>query len=128
MKWNTRDIIEFLSIYEQYPILWNIKNKEYCNTKLKDESYKNLLVKLNEKQLTEGMDLKQLKAKIKSIKDVYRQEINKIEKSKKSGCGTEEVYTPKLVWFNEAKFLAEVVATRMSKSNHVSILNVIFFF
>jgi flagellar biosynthesis/type III secretory pathway chaperone len=42
------------------------------------------------------MDVKQLKARIKSIKDVYRQELHKIEKSKKSGSDTEEVYSPKL--------------------------------
>lgn len=120
MKWNTRGIVEFLNIYEQYPILWNIKDKDYSNTKIKDDIFKNLLEKLNEKQLTVGMDVKQLKTKIKSIKDVYRQEINKIEKSKKSGCGTEEVYTPKLAWFKDANFLAEVVATRSSQSNYVS--------
>ncbi|GFT38897.1 hypothetical protein TNCV_1585841 [Trichonephila clavipes] len=42
---------------------------------------------LEENQLLGQMDNKQLKAKIKSIKDVYRTELNKIEKSKKSGCG-----------------------------------------
>lgn len=30
------------------------------------------------------------------------------------------------MYYNEANILAEIVATRMSKSNHVSILNVIF--
>lgn len=125
MKWNTNNIIEFLNVYEQHPILWNIKDKEYSNvsTKVKDEMYESLLIKLNEKQLTLGMDVKQLKAKIKSIKDVYRQEINKVEKSKKSGCGSEEVYTPKLAWFKNALFLTEAVATRKSTSNHVSTIS-----
>ncbi|KAF5301753.1 hypothetical protein FQR65_LT08735 [Abscondita terminalis] len=118
MKWNTRGIVEFLNIYEQYPILWNIKDKNYSNTNIKDDIFKNLVEKLNEKQLTVGMDVKQLKTKIKTIKGVYRQEINEIEKSKKSGCGTEEVYTPKLAWFKDANFLAEVVVTRSSHSNY----------
>ncbi|GFW41982.1 hypothetical protein TNCV_6901 [Trichonephila clavipes] len=63
---------------------------------------------LEENQLLGQMDNKQLKAKIKSIKDVYRTELNKIEKSKKSGCGVDDVYVPKLTWFNEACFLSEV--------------------
>lgn len=45
-----------------------------------------------------GMDVK---SKIKSIIDVYRQELHNIEKSKKIGCDIEEVYTPKLGKFND---------------------------
>ena len=112
--------MEFLNVYQQYPALWNIKDKDYCNTKLKNEIFQRLFSELNEKQLIGGMDVKQLKAKIKSIRDVYRQELYKIQKSMKSGCGTEDVYSPKLAWFNQANYLAEVVTTRSSKSNLVS--------
>ncbi|CAH1981452.1 unnamed protein product [Acanthoscelides obtectus] len=117
MKWNSNNIVEFLNIYQQYPVLWNIKDKDYCNTKLKDGIFQRLFNELNEKQLIGGMDVMQLKAKIKSIKDVYRQELHKIKRSMKSGCGTEEVHSPKLAWFNEANYMEEVMATRSSKSN-----------
>jgi len=50
------------------------------------------------------MDEKQLKSKIKTIKDVYRHELAKTERSQKSGAGIEEVYSPKLLWFNSAHF------------------------
>lgn len=60
------------------------------------------------------MDVKQLKARIKSVKDVYRQELHKIEKSMKSGSGAAEVYSPKLAWFNEANYLSEVLSTKNS--------------
>ncbi|XP_025407496.1 uncharacterized protein LOC112681462 [Sipha flava] len=117
MKWNTSNIIQFLNVYQQYHLLWNIKDKDYCNTKLKNEIFQRFYNELNENQLIGEMDVKQLKARIKSIKDVYRQELHKIEKSKKSGSGTEEVYSPKLAWFNEANYLSEVLSTRNSKSN-----------
>lgn len=120
MKWNTSNIIQFLNVYQQYHLLWNIKDKDYCNTKLKNEIFQRFYNELNENQLIGEMDVKQLKARIKSIKDVYRQELHKIEKSKKSGSGTEEVYSPKLAWFNEANYLSEVLSTRNSKSNLVS--------
>ena len=81
MKWNVNWNIKFLSIYEQYPLLWNVKDKNYCNTKLKDEVFQRLSKELDENELLGGMDMKQLKTKIKSIKDVYRQELHKIEKS-----------------------------------------------
>lgn len=82
--------------------------------------FKQLMSELEENQLLGQMDKKQLTAKIKSIKDVYRTELNKIEKSKKSGCGADDVYVPKLTWFNDACFLSEVLATRSSQSNLVS--------
>ncbi|GFW86221.1 MADF domain-containing protein [Trichonephila clavipes] len=112
MKWNANNISLFLQLYQQFPALWNIKDKNYCNKSLRDTVFKQLMSELEENQLLGHMDNKQLKAKIKSIKDVYRTELNKIEKSKKSGCGVDDVYVPKLTWFNEACFLSEVSATR----------------
>jgi len=35
MKWNSKNIIDFLKIYEQYPVLWNIKHTDYCTLKLR---------------------------------------------------------------------------------------------
>lgn len=124
MKWNVNDIVDFLNIYEDYPILWNIKHPDYSNSKLKDEFLSQLYNQLAEKGLVEGFDIKQLKAKIKSIKDVFRQELNKIERSKKSGSGTEDIYKPKLAWFKTASYLSEVMSTRKTTSNLVSNLNI----
>jgi len=68
----------------------------------------------------ERMDEKQLKAKIKNIKDVYRNDLAKIEKNRKRGSGTDDIYYPKLVWFDQANFFREVLSTRNSQSNLVS--------
>jgi hypothetical protein len=107
-------------MYEKYPLLWNIKHKDYCNIKLKDEIFKSFYSELESQGLVERMDEKQLKAKIKNIKDVYRNELAKIEKSRKSGSGTDDIYYPKLVWFDQANFFREVLSTRNSQSNLVS--------
>ena len=51
------------------------------------------------------------KRKIENLKDCYRNELNKINRSKKSGAGTDDIYTPKLVWFSKAdSFLRNVMA------------------
>jgi len=55
------------------------------------------------------MDVKQLKAKMKSINDFYRQELHKIEKNKKSSYGIEEVNTPKLKDFG---FMKKIICQR----------------
>ncbi|KAL4153163.1 hypothetical protein QTP88_000996 [Uroleucon formosanum] len=82
-KWNCNNIVDFLKIYEQYPLLWNIKHKDYLNIKLKDEIFKKLYADLENEGLIMGIDEKQLKAKIKNLKDVYRNELAKIEKVEK---------------------------------------------
>jgi hypothetical protein len=116
MKWNSKKITEFLKIYEQYPVLWN---KDYCNLKLKDTVFKQMCEELEAVNLLQGMNKTQLKAKIKSVKDVCRQELGKIERSKKSG--SEEIYSPKLQWFDSASFFRGVLSTRCSQSNLVRV-------
>ena len=61
-----------------------------------------------------------LQKKIKIIKNVYRQEFTKIEKSKKSGAGTDDIYQPQLAWFKRTDiFLKNVVTSRTTTSNLV---------
>jgi hypothetical protein len=57
---------------------------------------KNYLGKSAVKELTADC----VRRKSKIIKTVYSQELNKIMKSKKSGTGTNDLYKPKLVWFD----------------------------
>jgi hypothetical protein len=61
MKWNANYFFDFIKFDEQHPVLWKIKHKDYCNTKLKDELFKQLYEQLAAKGLIEGMDEKQLK-------------------------------------------------------------------
>lgn len=73
-----------------------------------------LLLELRENNIEITED--ELKKKIKTIKTVYQQELNKITKSAKSGAGTDDLYKPKLIWFSDASFLKEVSGTRKRKS------------
>jgi hypothetical protein len=41
----------------------------------------------------------QILEKLKTVKTVYRPELSTVTKSKKSGAGTDDLYKPKLVWF-----------------------------
>lgn len=109
----------------QYYIL-NIKHKDYLNRNLKISNFKKLKNNLSSIGLV--VDSDQLRLKIKSICDVYRQEIAKINRSKKSGADTDSLYKPKLIWFNRANtFLNEVTSTRESSSNLVSFIFIIHF-
>jgi hypothetical protein len=51
------------------------------------------------KSTLKGLTADCVRRKIKKSK-VYSQELNKIIKSKKSGAETNDLYKPKLVWFD----------------------------
>ncbi|XP_050362097.1 uncharacterized protein LOC126781244 [Nymphalis io] len=59
-----------------------------------------------------------IKNKIKSIRTMYRRELLLIIKSKKSGAAPDDVYKPRLNWFNQAdSFLRAVTVARESISS-----------
>lgn len=123
MKWDANDIVRVLKIYQNFPLLWNIEFKGHAGIKLKEETFKKFTEQLDSGGLLREMTVKELKAKIKSIKDVYRQEMTKIEVScKKNGKGAAGIYKPKLAWFDKADFLRNVVSTRKSAPTLVNIL------
>lgn len=120
VKWDGNKIISFLNVYEKYDILWNIKLKDHMNKSRRDTAFERLLKELQESGF-ENIDMNILKTKIKTIKTVYRQEVNKIVKSKKSGSGTDDLYKPKLMWFARAdSFLQSMVINRETTNNMVS--------
>ena len=103
LKWNGNTVVDFLNIYEKDEILWDTNNENYLkkmpgSTVLKDYTRCEKLKHAGpELQIP---DEETLKRKIKSIKDCYRIELNKIKKSRKSGCGTDDVdQSPRVTMF-----------------------------
>lgn len=58
----------------------------------------------------EGFNVDDIKTKIKIIRSAYYLELNKIEKSTRSGAGN--VYVPRVKWFNELNSFIKTVASR----------------
>jgi hypothetical protein len=56
--------------------------------------------KLLEEISIEGLNADCVRKKLKMIKTVYSEELNKIMKSKNSGAVTTDLYKPKPVWFD----------------------------
>lgn len=119
LKWSGGEVINFLNIYRKYPCLWDITCPDYLKRDVKKKSFTELVQELEDS----GMPVQEdgLRKKIKVIRDTYRNEVNKIKKSQKSGAGTEDIYKPKLVWFSTAdSFWNAVISGRQSSSNLVS--------
>lgn len=51
------------------------------------------------------------------MRSSYRKELKKIKESTKSGSGTDEVYQPKLWYFDSLRFLNDQETPRQSRSN-----------
>jgi hypothetical protein len=82
--------------------------------------FEKLVLELRE-QGFENIDAELVRKKLKTIKTMYRQELSRITKSRKSDVGTDDLYKPKLAWFEKAdSFLRGVTVTRTSASALVS--------
>ncbi|KAG8245580.1 hypothetical protein J6590_103242 [Homalodisca vitripennis] len=78
-------------------------------------------VKKEGKKIVKGMNMpnftvKDAKEKMRSLRNTYSNELVKITKSKSSGSGLDDVYTPTLRWFPTMdRILGAVVKTRESQ-------------
>lgn len=108
-KWKSETIIQFLELYEQVPCLWEVHSGMYKNKDARENGYLQIARLMN----IEGFGSSDVKAKIRSIRNTYTLKLGKIEKSKKSGAGTDNLYRPKLPWFKTAdRILHHVVQIR----------------
>jgi len=57
------------------------------------------LEKIIEEMGIEGFAVADARQKVKSLQNTYNKQLQKIEKSRKSGMGREDVYAPSLKWF-----------------------------
>lgn len=92
-------LIEVLGVYQTLPALWRIKSDDYSNRAKKAEAYDILLQKYRENFTS--ATLEDLKKKINNLRTNFRNELRKMDKSAKSGAGTEDLYESR-AWFMEA--------------------------
>ena len=108
--WSKEKIIEFLELYRKQECLWKIKSKEYSNRFLKEKSYQLLLDFVRESDKTADKD--SVIKKINNLRGSFRKELKKVESSKLSGSVTDEVYEPKLWYYEHLIFLRDQEITR----------------
>ncbi|KAG8269683.1 hypothetical protein J6590_102333 [Homalodisca vitripennis] len=112
---NPSFLSDFIDVYENYPCLWQVSNKDYANNICKRKAYEEL-VKLC-LRINPQANVDFVKKKIKNLRTVFKKELTKVQQSKSSGVGTEEVYVPKLWYFDKLLFTADDIMTRQSLSS-----------
>lgn len=84
---------EFILNLEALPEVWDSSTKMYKDAIKRGEAYRKLLQVYKKNKNDATVD--DVKKKINSLRSNYRKEFKKIVQSKRSGAGTDEMYTPK---------------------------------
>ncbi|XP_069604914.1 uncharacterized protein [Ranitomeya imitator] len=105
MSANDNEFVRALiDMYRSLPFLWKIKSADYSNRNMKRAAYEKLVALHKEHHPTESVDETIVRKKIQALRTVYKKELNKVKKSKKSGAGADDVYVPKLWYFDLLAF------------------------
>lgn len=88
-KLSEEETLKFVQLYREHECLWNIRCNGYKNKQMRTSA----LEKIQEGMAIEGFAIAEVKAKIRSIRSTYYLEIDKIEKSTRSGAGG-NIYVP----------------------------------
>ncbi|XP_073417778.1 uncharacterized protein [Dendrobates tinctorius] len=91
-------------MYRSMPCLWKVKSPDYSNKYKKKVAYEKLVHLYQEHHPSETVDEAVIKKKIQALRTVFKKELNKVEKSTRSGAGTDEVYVRKLWYYNLLEF------------------------
>lgn len=108
-KWRDEHTPKILDLLRNRECLWNNKCSDYKNKDARDDALQSLILDLDIPSITES----DIKAKIKTIRTRYAAELAKVKKSEKRATTADNVYIPKLFWFQQAdSFLRSVCTPR----------------
>ena len=101
--WSKESVLEFIRAYRATECLWNTECKEYHNKYLKDKAYDKLVQVCKKFYPQTNRDT--VTRKINNLRSSFRRELKKRELS---GAGSNEVYEPKLWYFDDLAFLSDL--------------------
>ena len=108
-------LTDFIELYRSFPCLWKVKSHEYSDRNKKNEAYVELVKKFREK--IPNADRAMIVQKINAMRSAVRKEKKKVEQSKKSGLGEDEIYKPSLWYFHSFDFLMDQDVPRATCSS-----------
>ncbi|XP_066973287.1 uncharacterized protein [Macrobrachium rosenbergii] len=101
---DSKNLRRRIRLYKELPSLWKIKADDYNDHNKKREDYIILFKKYRERYPKAGVDVKK---KFNSLRTNFRKELKKVQSSKKSGAGSEDIYEPTLWYYIEMEFLQD---------------------
>ena len=97
-KWLQTEMILLLELYHGFPILWNVHSTDYKKRNVRMVFLKKIQEGLSTSIPT--ITIEDIKEKIHNLRTQYQKERTKIRSSSRNRVGLEDVYKPRL-WFYE---------------------------
>lgn len=106
---------EFIELFRDSPCLWQTTSKDYHDRSKREAAYERLVEKMKEVEPLANKE--SAIKKINNMRSSFRKELKKIKESMRTGSGADEVYQPKLWYFELLRFLSDQETPRPSSSN-----------
>lgn len=97
MSWSKDFLLEFIELLREH--------EDYHNQMKRTGCYEVLLRKM--KEVDPSADISKVQKKINNLRTVFRKELKKVESSHASGSGTDNIYVPKLWYYEKLMFLKD---------------------
>ncbi|XP_077330048.1 uncharacterized protein LOC143964311 [Lithobates pipiens] len=110
---------QFLEMYRDLPCLWKVHFKDYSDRQKLNEAYTKIVELCT--VVYAKTDISYVTKKIANLRTIFKKELNKINESKKSSAGADQVYVPRLWYFESLRFLTDQEEARPSVSSLDSI-------
>lgn len=110
---------QFIEMYRDLTCLWKVRSKDYSDRQKRKEAYTKLVELCT--VVYAKADISYVTKKIANLRTIFKKELNKINESKRSGAGADEVYVPRLWYFESLHFLTDQKEARPSVSSLDSI-------
>ncbi|PIN88756.1 hypothetical protein AB205_0024570, partial [Aquarana catesbeiana] len=99
---------EFIDRYRDMRNLWEVKNPLFSKKTARKASLDKLL------EFVPDADIKFEDKKIGSLRSMHRKELQKVQKSLRSGAAAEDIYVPSLWYYSRMRFLEDQIESRKS--------------
>ncbi|KAK3926079.1 Transcription factor Adf-1 [Frankliniella fusca] len=111
-KFSVEEEVRLIYEVEKRPILWDATNEIYKRADLKPQVWSEVAANIGPAYSGEVVA-----ARFKSLRDTFFKNWRKIQESKTSGSGTDDVYTPRWHLYSNLAFLKKTCTQQGSTSN-----------
>ncbi|PIO11432.1 hypothetical protein AB205_0101990 [Aquarana catesbeiana] len=105
-------LIPFIETYRKMRNLWEVRHPQYYIKLVRKSTLERLLSFVQTFIPEATMEI--LEKKIGILRNMYRREHNKIQTSLRSGASADDVYVPRLWYFDKLRFLDDQIEARES--------------
>lgn len=118
MEWSNEVVMEFLTLYENEPIIWHAKHPEHKNRNKVHDAWKRI-----QDTMSITFTIAELKKKKECLMATFRPLSRKVKATSGTGTGADEVFKPS--WFayeKMANFLQGTFQPRNTQNTEVNIV------